>query len=222
MASLLNELTDEETASIGTGTPVQAWGDYAEMESPTQGECLRVVRSLSPEPEQEQELVIPLKSPEPKPPPQVPEPVRRAHRQELEPEDELAVRVRATETMLKDLEQALVRYGILFDQFVQRTDGVIQQITRHQAAESRSLQDAKKTIQALVTEVGPDRVKEVMHEIQNQKKSSFGGQRNLSARDGGLSGAQTVSCAREEQYEAGGWGGTRPHRNGRRSGGRGR
>jgi hypothetical protein len=130
------------------------WGQAAEAESPTPEECRRETRSPAPEPESHAE-VVPVCAP---------------------PQDELRLALQTLEARVIDLDQALVRYGILFEQAVQRLDGQLQFITRQQAQAGKAQDDLRKTVRALVTVVGPDQVTEA---AQHQSAQNGGGQRQF-------------------------------------------
>lgn len=88
-------------------------------------------------------------------------------------------RLDVLEAKLKDLDQALIRYGILFEQAIQRIDGQLHQISSQQRQDSRALDDSRRTIQALVSEVGQEKIKELVQNMQQESRQrqqqAFGG-----------------------------------------------
>lgn len=143
------------------------WGQAAEEESPTPDECRREARSPAPEPESRAEVVpksyaevAPLCAPS---------------------QDALGIALQSLEARVSDLDQALVRYGILFEQAVQRLDGQLQVITRQQAQAGKAQDDLRKTVRALVTVVGPNWVAET---VQEQSAQNGGGQRHFGKQRG--------------------------------------
>ena len=126
------------------------WGQAAENDSPTPGECRRKPRSPAPEPECLAQTVL--------------------------AKEDSGIAMQFLEARLNDLDQAMVRYGILFDQAVQRLDGQLQAITRQQAQGARAHEELKRTVRALATIVGQEKVNEV---AQQQGVQNLGGPRNF-------------------------------------------
>lgn len=145
------------------------WGQAAELESPTPEGCRRESRSAAPEPEV------------------------------LQAKDEPCVFMQSFEARLNDLDQAMVRYGILFDQAVQRLDGQLQAITRQQAQGARAHEDLKRTMRALATIIGQEQVNEV---VQQQSVQNPGGARHFGRqRDDVLPPRQLEHSAGQRQGE---------------------
>ena len=126
------------------------WGQAAEADSPTPEECRRETRSLAPEPE--------------------------SFTDALQAKEVPCVFMQSLEARLNDLDQAMVRYGILFDQAVQRLDGQLQAITRQQAQGARAQEELKRTMRALATIIGQEQVNEV---VQQQSVQNPGGARHF-------------------------------------------
>lgn len=146
---------------------------------------------------------------------------------EQDPVSKLSNRLAALEARVVDCDQAQVRFGILFEQFVQRSDGASQQMTRSLASQARSVEEAKKTISALVSVVGADAVRAAIQESLQQRQQPFGGGKVMPPRDDcGRGGSmreehygQRGSSARDDHYgDGGGWGDGYSHRGGGRRG----
>ncbi len=93
----------------------------------------------------------------------------------------LSYQVGLLEARVGDLDDAVVRYGILFDQAVQRLDGQVQQMGNQQRQSAKSLEDARKTLLGVVAEIGPERVKAAVQQQQEEarvrQQQAFSGQR---------------------------------------------
>lgn len=83
-------------------------------------------------------------------PPLTPPPVQRA--------EEADLRVQTLEAKLRDCEHSLTRFGMLLDQTAGRLDDQLYQLVGQQKREARSHHEMRGVIQALVHEVGLDKV----------------------------------------------------------------
>jgi hypothetical protein len=168
---------------------VQSWGDIAEEESPTRSAPPRAIPELEevcvvlPKSGREVCVVLPKLEKDEAEPSLHPEP---APSECLPSEDacklmRLSYQVSLLEARVVDLDDALVRYGILFDQAVQRLDGQIQQMGNQQRQSAKSLEDTRKTMLGVVAEIGPERVKAAVQQQQEEarvrQQQAFSGQR---------------------------------------------
>jgi hypothetical protein len=124
---------------------------------------------------------------------------------ESDPVSRLSNRLASLEARVVDCDQAQVRFGILFEQFVQRTDGSNQQITRGLASQVRALDDSKKTINALVSVVGADAVRAAIQESLQQKQQQFGGGRVFHPRDDCGRGNREDNYGQKKFSDNSGW-----------------
>jgi hypothetical protein len=168
------------------------WGECIDtVKSPTNFHLCRVERSPAPEPEHidfEKSLVSDIASGEldllMDPPVNVFEqPEKDTQSHTVVPQDEIMVlknQIRAIDTRLVDYDQAQLRFSMIFDQAVQRLDGVQEQILKKLNQNNKVLEDNKRIIQALVTEAGQERIRELLQSMQINKDSPrqfFGGNR---------------------------------------------
>lgn len=197
MSSSISSTHSDDEKVAEPGSPVLgSWGDYAELEGPARAQTATetdsgtanvdsVVLVVEPAPvlfhplppppgpklqQKPDEVKLPARQSRPKTPP-------KPHSTTLDPDlvAKLLCRIDILEARVKDGDQALTRYGILFEQAVQRIDGQLQHMTRQLSQDSRSLDQAKRTVHALVSEAGVDKIKSLMQQQRQQQQPVFGG-----------------------------------------------
>jgi hypothetical protein len=149
----LDKLSVDMREILQRGT--QEWGQCIEFECPTASACIKVDKLLS-QPHQT-----------------VTDPVAVPARQ--------VPKLRELSSKVRDCEDTLSRYGILFEQAVQRIDGQLQYIVNWQRNVNKTNDDVRKKIDALIAEVGLDSIKARLQQMEREPQPRlhhcFGGQR---------------------------------------------
>lgn len=142
------------------GIDTKNWGECIEFECPTDSVCIKVDKLLS------------------QPVQALPEPVA------LLPDQDS--KFKELQSKFRDCEDALSRFGILFEQAVQRIDGQLQHMVNWQRNSMRVQDDQRRKIDALIAEVGVDEVKARIQHMEREARvqqlgrgaAGFGGARN--------------------------------------------
>lgn len=134
------------------------WGQCIDFDSTANIACIKVDKLLSQPP-------LPPRPPHPQRPASAPP--RNDHK------------LKELMSKIRDCEDSLSRYGILFEQAIQRIDGQLQYMENWQRNTNRLHQEIFKRTDALTTAVGVDIVKAKVQERENapqqRPRQSFGG-----------------------------------------------
>lgn len=157
-------LTDQENdeschLKLLEGLDEKNWGECIEFECPTDSVCIKVDKLLSQ----------PVQAPA--------EPSACASGQDQ--------KLKELFSKVRDCEDALSRYGILFEQAVQRIDGQLQHMVNWQRNASKVQEEQRRRTDALIAEVGVDIVKARVQQMEREARvqqtgraqQGFGGQR---------------------------------------------
>lgn len=150
---------ESEHIKLLEGIDTKNWGECIEFECPTDSVCIKVDKLLA------------------QPVQASPEPSAGVVGQDL--------KLKELSSKIRDCEDALSRFGILFEQAVQRIDGQLQHMVSWQRSASKTQEDQKRRTDALIAEVGVDVVKARIQQMEREARvqqmgraqQGFGGQR---------------------------------------------
>lgn len=149
--------------SMAGGDKAVEWGACIEFECPTKSVCIKVDKLLAQPRASDAAVDMPACDP---PAPAVERPARDWEYKEVS-------------SKVKDCEDSLVRYGILFEQAVQRIDGQLQHIINWQRNSGKNQDDLRRKVDALISEIGVDvvkaRLQQMEQETQHRQQQRFGG-----------------------------------------------
>jgi hypothetical protein len=159
LSSTEPENAESQHSKLLEGIDTKNWGECIEFDCPTESVCIKVDKLLA-----------------------------QAVQASAEPASGLAgqdLRMKELFSKVRDCEDALSRFGILFEQAVQRIDGQLQHMVSWQRSASRTQEDQKRRTDALIAEVGVDVVKARIQQMEREARvqqmgraqQGFGGQR---------------------------------------------
>jgi hypothetical protein len=159
LSSTEPENAESQHSKLLEGIDTKNWGECIEFDCPTDSVCIKVDKLLA-----------------------------QAVQASAEPASGLAgqdLRMKELFSKVRDCEDALSRFGILFEQAVQRIDGQLQHMVSWQRSASRTQEDQKRRTDALIAEVGVDVVKARIQQMERDARvqqmgrpqQGFGGQR---------------------------------------------
>jgi len=159
LSSTEPENAESQHSKLLEGIDTKNWGECIEFDCPTDSVCIKVDKLLA-----------------------------QAVQASAEPASGLAgqdLRMKELFSKVRDCEDALSRFGILFEQAVQRIDGQLQHMVSWQRSASRTQEDQKRRTDALIAEVGVDVVKARIQQMEREARvqqmgraqQGFGGQR---------------------------------------------
>ena len=154
------ENADSDHIKLLEGIDTKNWGECIEFECPTDSVCIKVDKLLAQPVQASPELSAGVVG------------------QDL--------KMKELSSKIRDCEDALSRFGILFEQAVHRIDGQLQHMVSWQRSASKTQEDQKRRTDALIAEVGVDVVKARIQQMEREARvqqmgraqQGFGGQRS--------------------------------------------
>lgn len=160
LSSTEPENAENQHSKLLEGIDTKNWGECIEFDCPTDSVCIKVDKLLA-----------------------------QAVQASAEPSTGVVgqdLKLKELSSKIRDCEDALSRFGILFEQAVQRIDGQLQHMVSWQRSASRTQEDQKRRTDALIAEVGVDVVKARIQQMERDARvqqmgraqQGFGGQRS--------------------------------------------